>query len=82
MNTEKGVVHLLFLLIIVLIVGGSIFLVTQGIIKLPGVSLPSVSLFQKKPTVQLKEEYKNPFKKETQYVNPFETYKNPFAIAK
>ena len=26
--------------------------------------------------------YKNPFKKETQYVNPFETYKNPFVVSK
>lgn len=82
MNKEKGVVHLLFLLIIALIVGGAIFLLTQGIIKIPGFSLPSISLLQKTPTASLKEEYKNPFKKETQYVNPFETYKNPFAVAK
>jgi len=31
-----------------------------------------------KPTVKLKTEYKNPFEKETQYVNPFAQYKNPF----
>ncbi len=80
MNREKGVVHLLLPLIIVAIVGGAIFLVTQGIIKIPGLSLPSVPLFQKKATVELKSEYKNPFKRETQYVNPFDQYKNPFVV--
>lgn len=34
------------------------------------------------PQVAIKSEYKNPFKKDTQYVNPFETYKNPFVLAK
>ena len=80
MNKEKGVVHLLFLLIIVVIVGAAVLLVTQGIIKIPGLSLPSTSLFQKKTNVELKTEYKNPFKKETQYVNPFDKYKNPFVV--
>lgn len=36
----------------------------------------------KQPQVAIKSEYKNPFKKDTQYVNPFETYKNPFVLAK
>ena len=80
MKTEKGVVHLLFLLIIVVIVGAAVLLVTQGIVKIPGLSLPSISLFQKKVNVELKTEYKNPFKKETQYVNPFDKYKNPFVV--
>ena len=31
-----------------------------------------------KPTVTLKTETKNPFNKDTQFVNPFETYKSPF----
>lgn len=75
MNNQKGVVHLLLLLIIVAIVGGAIYLVYKGYIK-----LPSTSLFQKKTNVELKTEYKNPFKKETQYVNPFDKYKNPFVV--
>lgn len=79
-NNQKGVVHLFFLLIIVVLVGGAIFLVTKGIIKIPGISLPSIPILQKQPSVQLKEEYKNPFKKETQYVNPFDKYKNPFVV--
>jgi len=53
---------------------GAGFLVYKGIIKLP-VSIP---FLQNQPKVELKTEYKNPFKKETQYVNPFQTYKNPF----
>ena len=44
--------------------------------------LPTTSIFQKKADVKLKTEYKNPFDKNTQYVNPFETYKNPFVVSK
>lgn len=32
----------------------------------------------KEPKVSLKKEYKNPFDKNAQYVNPFSQYKNPF----
>lgn len=71
---QKGIAHLLLILVVavVAVVG---FLVATGKIKLPG----NLS-FEKKPAVALKTEYKNPFKKETQYVNPFETYKNPFVV--
>lgn len=31
------------------------------------------------PTVELKEEYTNPFDSENSYQNPFETSDNPFA---
>lgn len=36
----------------------------------------------KKETVkiQLEIQYLNPFKKESQYVNPFDEYKNPFDL--
>ena len=47
-------------------------------IKIPGNPLDLLN----KPSVTLKKEYKNPFSKETQYVNPFETYKNPFVVGK
>lgn len=39
---------------------------------------PAVQLFKKGPKVEVKTTYKNPFDKSTQYVNPFEKYKNPF----
>ncbi|MBI2028696.1 MAG: hypothetical protein HYT07_03765 [Candidatus Levybacteria bacterium] len=51
-----------------------------GVIKVPG--LPTSPLLEKKAQVKLKTEYKNPFAKETQYVNPFDTYKNPFVVSK
>ena len=41
-----------------------------------------LTILQKKATAQLKTEYKNPFAKETQYVNPFKTYKNPFIVSR
>lgn len=75
---QLGFVHLLPLLLIAAAVGVVIFLISQGKIK-----LPDIPFLQKKATnVELKTEYKNPFKKETQYVNPFETYKNPFVVNK
>lgn len=70
--SQRGIVHLLPLLIIVVIAVVA-FLLFQGKIKLP-------SLFQQGPKVDLKTSYQNPFKKETQYVNPFDTYKNPFTV--
>ncbi|OGE64404.1 hypothetical protein A3J13_01020 [Candidatus Daviesbacteria bacterium RIFCSPLOWO2_02_FULL_36_8] len=70
---QRGFIHLLPLILVILVVGAG-FLVYKGIIKLP-VSIP---FLQNQPKVELKTEYKNPFKKETQYVNPFQTYKNPF----
>ena len=78
MNHQKGFIHLLFPLLIIAVVV-IIFLVSKGIIKLP-FSLPSIPFLSNQPKVELKTEYNNPFKKETQYVNPFETYKNPFVV--
>lgn len=77
MNNQKGVAHLLLLLFIVALIGGAGFLFYKGYIKLPSFG---TSLFQKKVQVEIKKEYKNPFKKETQYVNPFDKYKNPFVV--
>ncbi len=71
---QRGIVHLLPLLLLAIAVVVVGFLVLTGKIKLPGLSL------EKGPTVKVKTEYANPFKKETQYVNPFETYKNPFVV--
>lgn len=81
MNNQKGVAHLLLPILILLIIGAVVyFLISQGIIKNPfqKIRLPG----QGGPSVSVKTEYKNPFDKDTQYVNPFETYKNPFVVAK
>lgn len=81
MKNQKGVINLILPLVLLLIIGvGVFFLFYLGIIKVP--SLPFLSFLQKKPSVAIKEEYKNPFKKETQFINPFQQYKNPFALAK
>lgn len=76
MSGQKGLIHLLPLMLGVVIIGAAIFAFIQGWIKLPSVSSP----FQKSASVDLKTTYKNPFDKETQYVNPFQTYKNPFVV--
>lgn len=76
MSNQKGVIHLLLPLLLLL--AAALFaLFYFGIIKLP-FSLPT---FQKQLTkVELKTEYKNPFDKKTQFVNPFDKYKNPFVV--
>ena len=76
---QAGIIHLVLPLLL-LLAAGFVALFYFGIIKNPFKNLPFLG--QKMPKVELKTEYKNPFKKETQYVNPFETYKNPFNVAK
>ena len=79
MNNQKGVIHLALPFLLLLVIGAAA-LIYFGVIKNPlsYLSLPG----QNVPRITPKSEYKNPFKKETQYVNPFETYKNPFVVAK
>ena len=79
MFNQKGVIHLVMPLLLLIIVSG-IILISLGVVKNPLANLPIIS--QLGANVAVKEEYKNPFNKETQYVNPFETYKNPFVVAK
>ena len=62
-------------IIILLFIG--IFVYLGFAIKIP---YNPLTILQKKATVNLKTEYKNPFTKETQYVNPFDKYKNPFVV--
>lgn len=77
-NRQRGVIHLALPLLLLLVLGAGLFiLISLGVIQ-----NPLKNLFQKGLKVTPKTEYQNPFKKETQYVNPFETYKNPFTIAK
>lgn len=83
MNKQKGVIHLALPLLLLLIAGAVFVLIATGIIKNPLKNIPFFSkIGQSGPKVDLKKEYKNPFNKETQYVNPFETYKNPFTVNK
>jgi len=73
---QRGIVHLLPLevIFVLLVLGVLGYFVWNGTIKLPG------GLFQKGAQVELQEKYSNPFKKETQFVNPFDSYKNPFTV--
>lgn len=64
------------LIIIILILLGISFALIWSSIKKEKPTLKVSS--SKEPKVQLKKEYKNPFSKDTQYVNPFSKYKNPF----
>ncbi len=80
MHNQKGVIHLALPLLLLLI--AALFaLIYFGVIKNPLKNLPIIGkLGQNQPKVELKKEYKNPFAKKTQYVNPFDTYKNPFVV--
>lgn len=71
---QRGVIHLLPLLLILAAVAVVIYFLVKGNISVP--------FLQKKASVEIKTTYKNPFDKNTQYVNPFEKYKNPFVIGR
>lgn len=73
LSQSKGTIALVPLIIILLLIvaGVAYFIGSKGNIKNP---------FQKQPKPQLKTEYKNPFEKESSYVNPFDGYKNPFDV--
>lgn len=76
MFNQKGVVHLLLPVLIVLIVAALAvyFIFFNKSFTIPGLS----NLGKQEPKIAVKSEYKNPFKKENQYVNPFDEYKSPF----
>lgn len=64
------------LITVVFVIGVLVYL--GFVIKIPYTNL--FNIIQKKATVKLKTEYKNPFAKKTQFVNPFDKYKNPFVV--
>jgi len=69
---KKGFAHLIpIFIILALAVAGAYYIYTKVLNK--RLSLPGSG----EPTVQLKKDYKNPFDKKTQYVNPFDEYKSP-----
>lgn len=71
---EKGAVFLIFIFLFaaVGIVGVSL------VIKTFTNSAKKINQDAEVLSVALKSEYSNPFEKETQYVNPFSSRKNPF----
>lgn len=70
---QKGIAHLLVILLVVVavLVGG--FFILQKFNPQGG---------KKGASVSLQTQYKNPFDKSAQYVNPFAQYKNPFDALK
>lgn len=62
------------IVVLVLVGGGVAFFLVKS-----GVSLPGVSQVSVKPKVSVASGNRNPFSKESQYVNPFSPSKNPFA---
>ena len=64
---QRGIAHILPILLIV-----GLILAVVGYLFYTG------SLTSNKKNIELTEEYENPFEKETQYINPFDEYKNPF----
>lgn len=68
-------VVLFVILGIFLSVGATVYILfATGKIKQPSLS----SVFKKEPTVSLNTGSRNPFSKETQYVNPFDPFKSQF----
>lgn len=74
MSNQKGVIHLLPLLLILVLIGVALYFIFKDKLNLPKTPFQTSSA----PKITVKTEYKNPFKKENQYVNPFDEYKSPF----
>lgn len=76
---ERGIAHILLILLLLIGIAVGIYLVTNPQIFKSRANLQSLTNQNKKdPTVSLQTEYKNPFDKNAQYVNPFTSYHNPF----
>lgn len=77
---------LTFFLLLILATSIWIFLTTIEVLPNPYLQYED-DVFVPKPkkkaaSVQLENEYQNPFDEKTQYVNPFSSYKNPFDTLK
>lgn len=70
---QRGALHLLAILLVVAVLLAAGFFILQKFNPLKS---------KKEPTVSLQTQYKNPFDKSAQYVNPFAQYKNPFDALK
>lgn len=71
---EKGSAFIVLVFIFFVVGGIAVFMVVKTLTT----STQKVAEQSKALAVVLKEEYSNPFDKDTQYVNPFSSYKNPF----
>lgn len=78
-NDQRGVVHLLPVLLLVVAAISFVLLISFGVVQNPFENIKTPFGGKgKEPTVSLRADYRNPFDKSNQYVNPFSTYKNPF----
>lgn len=69
---ENGLAHIVVILLVAALLALA-YLIWQGKVK-----TPLTSPNKQEPNVSLQTIYDNPFDKNAQYVNPFDTYKNPF----
>lgn len=76
--SQRGVIHLLPLIFVIILAVTAFLLISSGVIQNPLKNLPNLQSLKQEPTVSLQTSYKNPFDKSAQYVNPFSAYKNPF----
>lgn len=74
MIVKRGIAHLLVIGVVAIFLLVLPFLVLKFVFKK---DVPFIDNNQE-PKVELKTEYSNPLKKESQYVNPFDQYKSPF----
>ena len=70
--------RVVLLLLLILAVIAALFM----LVYFKGAKSPLGKAPHKGPKVSTKTEYNNPFDKKSQYVNPFESYKNPFVVSK
>lgn len=78
MVRERGIAHLLLIVLVVGVVGFALvfyFFFQKG--SFPYKSVGS-GTFKTPPSSLLQEKYENPFDEKTQYQNPFSEYSNPF----
>ena len=73
-KNQAGSIMVILAIIFLAVVAGAGFFVYKTITK----STQKVSQSSQSLTVALKEEYSNPFSKDTNYSNPFSSYQNPF----
>lgn len=78
--SRKRVFALVVLLLILFALGTVLYVLPSGVLK--QTSLPSLPRQKQEASVTLQKQYQNPFDKNTQYVNPFSGYKNPFDTLK
>jgi len=74
-DKQRGITHIILLLLIAVLAVVVVAYFFKG--KLPLPQVPGISQTQE-PKVVVKTDYKNPFDKKSQYVNPFDQYKSPF----